>query len=446
MSNAARIQAEYEQLEQIAAQFIQQCYSVTALWQLLHNCIFQLRDGGWKGKGADRFYHEMESLVMPALNRLIRAMDAGSLHTWRIAQVFRAAEREAADLFVGSDTAVGGISSSTGHRMDLGGISGIALSAILGARMSNIMGIGSFNASKALSIAVKSQQFASLEMFKSYLGSDSRQYKSKFGHNFVKLHLLDTYTSGHHRRFISRNASGRVVLSGGRVWYQRGAALHSYPNFQAAALKDKVFGKLISYDISGNREATVGRHGVKIGASGEAGMYVARKHVSAKLGGVQVAGKAYVGAQVQGEAATVLQAKQAYIDVGSELFAGAKAEGRISYARQILSGLSLEGTASGYVSYGIGANLGVKFGYYGGKIRLGGSIGATLGIGTGAKFDITTDVKSVISIMSRGAQTAQQAANNVFEFGRRVADIRRFYAHTRATDSSEMVSTLFYFL
>lgn len=442
MSNAAKIQAEYDQLEQIAAQFAQQGDRTAALGRQVYNCMSQLRDGGWIGVGANRFYNEMESLVMPAVDRLAKAMDAGSSHTKQIAQILRTAEEEAGNLFYGGDSALGGTAAAggavdsaaglVGGGMNLGGMIGMAvggmlggpLGAMLGARIGNAIGAGPFSASGTLSIGDvgKSKPFSPLKMFKNYLGSDPTQYKSKFGHDFSKRHLFGAYAKGDDKKFINRSVDGKVVLAGGELWNQRGAALRGDLNFQAGALKGNVFGELASYDTSGKWEASVGRDGVKLAASGQAGIYAARVGVNAELGGAQVAGQAYIGAQVQGEAAAVLRAGQAYVGAGGEVFAGGKAEGSLSYTQQIVDGLSVKGTASGYVSYGVGAQFDVKFGYDEGKIRLGGSVGATLGVGAGAKFDITIDAKGIVD---QGVRTVQEVGRNIADFGRGVVDIGR---------------------
>ncbi|MFQ3535531.1 MAG: WXG100 family type VII secretion target [Aggregatilineales bacterium] len=449
MSNAAKIQADYEQLGQIAAQFAQQGDRTLALGRQVYNCMSQLQGGGWIGVGADRFYNEMESLVLPGLERLMNALNTGSTQTERIAQLLRSAEEEAGMLFHGGDetysvapvtggSGIGDVtgsvgSSPSGGGMNMGGMIGMMvggmlggpLGAMIGGQIGNAIGSGPFSMSGSLSIAEigKGKPFSPLKMFKNYIGADPAQYKSKFGHDFSKRHLFGKYADGDDKKFINRSVDGKVVLAGGELWNQRGAALRGDLNFQAGALKGNAFGELASYDSSGKWEASIGRDGVKVGASGYAGAYLARAGVSAEMGGLQAAGQAYIGAQVQGELGAVLRPGQAYVGLGGEVFAGGKAEGSISYTQQIVEGLSVKGTASGYVSYGIGAQADVKFGYDEGKIRIGGSLGATLGVGVGGKFDVTIDAKGIVD---RGVQTVQQAAGNIVEFGRGVVDIGRF--------------------
>ena len=448
MSNAAKIQADYEQLGQIASQFAQQGDRTLALGRQVYNCMSELQNGGWIGVGAQRFYNEMDSLVLPGLERLMNALNTGAAQTERISQILRSAEEQAGQLFHGGDetysvgpatggAGIGDVTGSAGAAasggMNLGGMIGMAvggilggpLGAMIGGRIGNAIGSGPFSLNGSLSVAEigKGKPFSPLKMFKNYIGADPAQYKSKWGHDFSKRHLFGKYADGADKKFINRSVDGKVVLAGGELWNQRGAALRGDLNFQAGALKGNAFAELGSYDTSGKWEASIGRDGVKVGASGQAGVYLARAGVSAEIGGLQAAGQAYIGAQVQGEAAAVLRPGQAYVGLGGEAFAGGKAEGSVSYTHQVMDGLSVKSTASGYVSYGIGAQADVKFGYDEGKIRIGGSFGATFGVGVGGKFDVTIDAKGIVD---RGVQTAQQAASNIVDFGRGVVDIGRF--------------------
>jgi WXG100 family type VII secretion target len=448
MANADKIQANYDELGQISAQFAQQGDRTLELGRQVYNCMSQLQNGGWIGVGANRFYNEMESLVLPGLERLVNALHTSSTQTQRIAQILRAAEEQAGQLFFGGDGefstmpvpnsggAVGevGVSAPNSGGMNLGGMIGTAiggmlggpLGAMIGGALGNAIGSGPFGLSGRLSVldVGKSSALSPLKMFKNYIGADPAQYKSKLGHDFSKRHLFGKYADGDDKKFINRSVDGKVVLAGGELWNQRGSALRGDLDFQAGALKGRAFGELGSYDTSGKWEASIGRDGVKIGASGQAGAYLARVGASAEIGGLQAAGQAYIGAQVQGEASAVLRPGQAYVGVGGEAFAGGKAEGSISYNHQVVDGLSVKTTASGYVSYGIGAQADVKFGYDEGKIRIGGSLGATLGVGFGGKFDVTIDAKGIIN---QGVQTAQEVGRNIAEFGRGVFDIGRMF-------------------
>jgi WXG100 family type VII secretion target len=452
MANADKIQADYDELGQIAAQFAQQGDRTLELGRQVYNCMSQLRDGGWIGVGANRFYNEMESLVLPGLERLVNALHTGGAQTARIAQILRAAEEQAGQLFHGggefsvmpmpnsggSEFSTmpmpnsGGSASSGGVNMGgmigamVGGMLGGPLGALVGGALGNAIGSGPFGLSGRLSAldVGKSSALSPLKMFENYIGADPARYSRNFGHEFSSRHLFGEYTDGADEKFINRSVDGKVVLAGGELWSQRGSALRGDLDFQAGALRGSAFAELGSYDASGEWEASIGRNGVNIGASGQAGAYLTRVGASAEIGGLQAAGQAYIGAQVQGELGAVLMPGQAYVGIGGEVFAGGKAEGQISYNHQVMDGLSVGATASGYVSYGIGAQADLKFGYDEGKIRIGGTLGATLGVGLGGKIDITIDAQGIIN---QGVQTAQEVGRNIAEFGRGVFDIGRMF-------------------
>ena len=59
----------------------------------------KLAEGGWSGKGSLAFQREMESEVLPAMHRLITALDAGAQTIDEIVAVMREAEEAAARLF-----------------------------------------------------------------------------------------------------------------------------------------------------------------------------------------------------------------------------------------------------------------------------------------------------------------------------------------------------------
>ncbi|MCE7948161.1 MAG: hypothetical protein DYG88_12105 [Chloroflexi bacterium CFX4] len=60
-----------------------------------------LQGGAWRGRGADQFYAEMNADVLPAVERLVKALEEACHCTGTLAERFQAAEREAGALFVG---------------------------------------------------------------------------------------------------------------------------------------------------------------------------------------------------------------------------------------------------------------------------------------------------------------------------------------------------------
>jgi WXG100 family type VII secretion target len=75
--------------------FVQMADVVQELANKIKSGDNSLRQGGWVGRGSDAFYSEMDSLVMPAIARLQRALEEGGQALNRIARIFDEAEEEA---------------------------------------------------------------------------------------------------------------------------------------------------------------------------------------------------------------------------------------------------------------------------------------------------------------------------------------------------------------
>lgn len=94
-----RIEANYEQLEQVSTRFSQQADEVERLMQNVRGCVDNLEGGGWIGRGAEAFFREMNDEVMPAINRLCQALQQGSQATSQISNIVSTAEEEASSRF-----------------------------------------------------------------------------------------------------------------------------------------------------------------------------------------------------------------------------------------------------------------------------------------------------------------------------------------------------------
>ncbi|MCB0168514.1 MAG: WXG100 family type VII secretion target [Anaerolineae bacterium] len=102
------IQADYEQLEQIAGQFANQGEATEALLQRIRQHFQPLENGGWIGRGAEAFFKEMNGELLPALTRMGTALELANRTTQEISQEVNQAEEEAANLFQGDSAASGG--------------------------------------------------------------------------------------------------------------------------------------------------------------------------------------------------------------------------------------------------------------------------------------------------------------------------------------------------
>jgi len=93
------VQAQYEQLEQIAARFAAAAETQQVLLQRVNQRVDVLRQGGWQGKGVAAFLREMDGEVGPAQDRLIDALHTAGQTTTAISMAIREAEAYAASAF-----------------------------------------------------------------------------------------------------------------------------------------------------------------------------------------------------------------------------------------------------------------------------------------------------------------------------------------------------------
>jgi WXG100 family type VII secretion target len=96
---SGKVRADYDQLKVISNMFNSQAQGCQAKNQRLKSDIETLRGGDWQGDGAKSFYREMDSEVMPALNRLHNALSEAGRITAQLAQIMKAAEDEASSVF-----------------------------------------------------------------------------------------------------------------------------------------------------------------------------------------------------------------------------------------------------------------------------------------------------------------------------------------------------------
>lgn len=93
------LQAEYETLEEIASRFAHAAEANLEHQNRLRQIFSQLEQGGWRGRGAESFFHEMNDQIFPALNRLVAGLSEGSTTVQQISALLAAAEEEAANQF-----------------------------------------------------------------------------------------------------------------------------------------------------------------------------------------------------------------------------------------------------------------------------------------------------------------------------------------------------------
>jgi len=94
-----KIQADYDELSAIANEFMQEAAGVEQLFNQIRNLVGELEGGGWIGRGADSFYAEMQDLVDPGFQRLIRALEDGGNAIKQINNILSQAEQDASSMF-----------------------------------------------------------------------------------------------------------------------------------------------------------------------------------------------------------------------------------------------------------------------------------------------------------------------------------------------------------
>lgn len=89
------VRADYEQLSDTAVTFRHHAHETRELYHRLRRAVEALRQEGWMGRGAAAFYAEMDEEVLPAVEKLIAALEEADLTTRQIIRIFQAAEEEA---------------------------------------------------------------------------------------------------------------------------------------------------------------------------------------------------------------------------------------------------------------------------------------------------------------------------------------------------------------
>lgn len=106
---APRIRADYDLLKQIVQIFDRESEATQQVLSRLRSRMSTLQGGDWIGQGATKFYQEMDSDVLPAVERLRAALSQSARLTQQVSRVVDEAEREAARLLGGAAAAaIGG--------------------------------------------------------------------------------------------------------------------------------------------------------------------------------------------------------------------------------------------------------------------------------------------------------------------------------------------------
>jgi len=83
-----------EQLQGIAKKFQSEADELNNLLSQTRNKVATLHGSGWMGDGADQFNNEMESLVLPAVQRLVNALQEASNRVNAILKIYDDAQSQ----------------------------------------------------------------------------------------------------------------------------------------------------------------------------------------------------------------------------------------------------------------------------------------------------------------------------------------------------------------
>lgn len=93
-------QVDYEALKRITKDFHQECEDITQLQHALNQKMNAMQ-GNWTGNAAEAFFAEMKGRLLPAINRLARALQVSETTLNQIAKAFHDADAETVNYYKG---------------------------------------------------------------------------------------------------------------------------------------------------------------------------------------------------------------------------------------------------------------------------------------------------------------------------------------------------------
>lgn len=94
-----KVRADYGALKKVAQSFTQQAEATRQSLQAIQHAKGILEGGDWVGRGANAFYQEMDATVLPAIIRLVAALECANQVSGQISHGMQQAEEEAARVF-----------------------------------------------------------------------------------------------------------------------------------------------------------------------------------------------------------------------------------------------------------------------------------------------------------------------------------------------------------
>lgn len=123
---APRIRVDHDLLKTIAQSFGQGADATGTTLRQLKSAMGTLRGGDWIGQGATKFYQEMDSEVLPSVQRLKSALAESARVSNQISQLMKQAEEEAARLLRGEGLGVvGAIAAAFGAALGAAAVAAV---------------------------------------------------------------------------------------------------------------------------------------------------------------------------------------------------------------------------------------------------------------------------------------------------------------------------------
>jgi WXG100 family type VII secretion target len=125
-----RTRADHDELGAAAKKWAAEAEHARQMVASLKQCMDTLQGGDWVGQGASAFYAEMNGQVLPALQRMAKALESAARTTHAISREAKEAEQAASDMLNGRDAAGG---MNAGLAGALGAAAAIAFGGAFGA-------------------------------------------------------------------------------------------------------------------------------------------------------------------------------------------------------------------------------------------------------------------------------------------------------------------------
>jgi uncharacterized protein YukE len=144
--------------------------------------------------------------------------------------------------------------------------------------------------------------------------------------------------------------------------------------------------------IEGFATARVGEEGLEAKIEGTAGLYAIHGEAAGQMAGIDMAGQAYLGAEINRnfEATINLLAGAMTVGAGVNAFAGMKAEGGVKKENLVIDGVDVG--AKGALMAGAGIVAEGELGYDDGVFKADYDLGAAWGIGAQLGFEVELNV------------------------------------------------------